>query len=145
MWVRLDPHLSGYEIMPIKLVAIRRGKRLPNRATIITALTKDIQNATAEGNRALAEYPTKPPGSTYRRTNTLKRSWSMAPVTISGNNLQGAVRSNSNIAPYNRDVQGKLQEPLFFTLGWLDVVTEAKRMQSDLIKRTRQTMKSLLR
>ncbi len=50
MWLCLDPHLFGYAIMPLKLVAIRRGKRLPNRATIITALTKDIQNATAEGN-----------------------------------------------------------------------------------------------
>lgn len=131
--------------MPLKLVGIRRGKRLPGRTAIISALTKDIRNTTAEGNRALAEYPVQPPGSSYRRTNTLKRSWSMGPVTVSGDDLQGTVRSNSNIAPYNRDVQGKLQEPLFFTLGWLDVITEAKRMQSDLVKRTRQTMKSLLR
>ncbi len=129
--------------MAIKLIPIIPKGRLPGRSAIIAKLKNAVRDTVAEGQRRLAEYPTKPAGSRYKRTNTLKRSWSNS-VNMSGSKLEGRVRSNGGMAPYNVDVQGLLQEPLFQALGWRSVQTEAKVMEKELITRTRRAMSDLV-
>ncbi len=129
--------------MAIRLIPILTKRQLPSRGAIIGKLTDAVRDTVAEGQRRLAEYPSKPPGSRYKRTNTLKRSWSNA-VSMVGAQLEGRVRSNGSMAPYNVDVQGLFQEPLFFALGWRNVQTEAKAMEKELIQRTRRAMSDLV-
>ncbi len=117
-------------ITPIKPVgaevdgqAIRRG------------MVRMIRNTGADGKRFMAKYPpqrlTK---SGYTRTGTLKRSWSNT-TTESQTKIEGVVGSNSNIAPYNRLVQGAKggsevrQLPLFANAGWQGVDELASILQ----------------
>jgi hypothetical protein len=52
----------------------------------------------------MAEYPAPPPNSSYRRTRTLGRLWTVATprVTVRGHVLEGRIR---NATPYARLVQ----------------------------------------
>ena len=92
-------------------------------------VVKMMRSATAEGQRHIAVYPPQRlRKSNYRRTGTLKRSWSKK-VSAAGNKVVGIVGSSSAIAPYNRFVQGprkakgggKSQLPLFRRAGWKGV------------------------
>lgn len=104
-----------------------------NGIGIIRDLQKLMTNTVAEGNRFIAKYPpqrlTK---SGYKRTNTLKRSWSFR-VRNEGRRIVGTVGSNSNIAPYNKFVQGKTQRRLFRGAGWRNVNSLEARMTRQLI------------
>lgn len=55
--------------------------------------------------RVCATYEA-PPGPSYRRTLTLKKSWSKVGPQTQGKDLVGEVRSSGNVAPYNRLVRG---------------------------------------
>ncbi len=101
------------------------------------AVARDLQRlmtkTVAEGNRFIAKYPPQRlRKSGYKRTNTLKRSWSFK-VRNEGRRIIGTVGSNSNIAPYNRFVQGKRQRRLFRGAGWRNVNTLEARMTRQLI------------
>ncbi len=104
-----------------------------NGIGIVRDLQKLMTNTVAEGNRFIAKYPpqrlTK---SGYKRTNTLKRSWSFR-VRNEGRRIVGTVGSNSNIAPYNKFVQGKTQRRLFRGAGWRNVNSLEARMTRQLI------------
>jgi hypothetical protein len=56
-----------------------------------------------------ADYPPKPPNSTYRRTGTLGRGWTAATpqITVSGHVLGGRI---TNAIPYGPEVQGPGQQ-----------------------------------
>lgn len=113
-------------------------------------VVKMMRRATAEGQRHIATYPPQRlRKSNYRRTGTLKRSWSKK-VVAGGNKVQGIVGSNSNVAPYNRFVQGpakpkgsaQRQLPAFRRAGWRGVdeledflQDEVQRGLQDLINR----------
>ena len=104
----------------------------PTGATVDTGafvqdVTRMMRRAVTEGQRHIARYPPQRLRKTgYRRTGTLKRSWSKR-VTSSGTRLEGVVGSNSNIAPYNVVVQGtrkgtgRRQCLIFRRAGWRGV------------------------
>ncbi len=102
---------------------------------------RDLQQAmldtVVEGQRFIAWYPAQVlTASGYRRTGTLKRSWSKR---VSGGltKIEGIVGSNSNIAPYNREVQGagSAQAFMFRSVGWRGVDDLARVLQTELDKR----------
>lgn len=100
-------------------------------------IARDLQRlmtkTVAEGNRFIARYPPQRlKKSGYVRTGTLKRSWSFR-VRNERRRIIGTVGSNSNIAPYNRFVQGKRQRRLFRGAGWKNVNTLEARMVKQLI------------
>ncbi len=100
---------------------------------IVRDLQRLMRNTVAEGNRFIAKYPPQRlRKSGYKRTGTLKRSWSFR-VRNEGRRIVGTVGSNSNIAPYNRFVQGKRQRRLFRGAGWRNVNTLEARMVRSLI------------
>ncbi len=88
---------------------------------IIAALAQAVADTQAEGVRLMATYPPQQAGSRYKRTGTLKRSWSAEPVTISGDSISGVIGSNGGIAPYNIAVEGYDQDPFFAARNWPNV------------------------
>lgn len=68
------------------------------------ALWLGATDATIYVEKQLRTYPTERSGSHYKRTGTLRRSWSRT-VTGTGTDVVGRVSSSGNIAPYNREVQ----------------------------------------
>jgi hypothetical protein len=66
-------------------------------------------------------YPVQRPGSSYRRTMTLNKSWSMR---ISGSNSEVRVRIGSNgaMAPYNRFVQSRAHQARIHRGRWENTV-----------------------
>jgi len=95
------------------------------------AMNNAVRDTVADGQRFISDYPSKPGRSRYRRTGTLRRSWTFN-MKSGGRRIEGAVNSNSRIAPYNRDVQGENQRPVFDKIGWRTVVDLAKVMADDL-------------
>jgi hypothetical protein len=55
---------------------------------------------------AMADYPPKPPQSTYRRTMTLGRRWGYK-VAMKGKGIVGIIK---NLTPYVEWVQSKLRQ-----------------------------------
>lgn len=103
------------------------------------ALQRDLRqlmnNTTSDGKRYIATYPSQTLTATgYRRTGTLKRSWSNR-VRSRGNRIEGEVGSNQNVAPYNRFVQGgpREQARLFKRTSWRTVPDLEERMTDDFI------------
>lgn len=93
-----------------------------------------LRDTVAEGNRFIARYPPQRLlKSGYRRTGTLKRSWSFKLSTL-GQSLTGEVGSNSRIAPYNKFVQGSPQVRIFRQAGWQNIDDLERKMENDFIK-----------
>ncbi len=100
---------------------------------IVRDMQRLMTKTVADGKRFIARYPPQRlRASGYKRTGTLKRSWSFK-VNNEGRRIVGIVGSNSNIAPYNRFVQGKRQRRLFRGAGWKNVNTLEARMTRQLI------------
>jgi hypothetical protein len=129
----------------VRAVPIRpRGARIDT-----TLLNKNIADAmrdvTADGQTLAARYPAQTlRKSGYRRTGTLKRSWSSKVRTRPGS-IEGTVGSNSNIAPYNRFVQGRRREQarIFRRTRWTTVDVLEKTMQDDLEERVEEILRKL--
>lgn len=80
-----------------------------------------VRQVVAAGQRFVASYPPQRlTASGYRRTGTLRRSWS-SKVDVTFGGISGTVGSNANIAPYNVFVQGSPQKSIFRTAGWKGV------------------------
>lgn len=102
--------------------------------------TSMLRRVAAEGHRKIAKYPPQRLKKTnYRRTGTLKRSWSHR-VGQEGQDVAAEVGSSSNIAPYNRYVQGPREGPrgrrqvkAFRQAGWQGV-DELEKMQEDMVQ-----------
>ena len=81
----------------------------------------------------MKEYPPTRPNQQYVRTNTLKRSWSRE-VVWRGADVTGRVGSNSDMAPYNREVQdAEVQGPLFRG-RWQTVQSVARDEQRAIVR-----------
>ena len=78
--------------------------QMPSR--IDYALRGAVTDATVYLLNQMRTYPPQRPGSAYRRTNTLKGSWSRR-IEGTGADITGIVESNGNAAPYNRRVQDR--------------------------------------
>lgn len=130
----------------IKLEAISPG--LIPRDKLLEAIHKGVRDTVVEGQRFIADYPPQSLTKTgYRRTNALKRSWSHS-VKKDGNRIEGIVGSNSNMAPYNRWVQGNSEDqvPMFAAAGWRGIADLKEKMQTELSTRCqRQIRKALVK
>ncbi len=93
-------------------------------------VARALRQVVAEGQRFIATYPPQRLLATgYRRTGTLRRSWS-SKVDVTFGGITGTVGSNANIAPYNVFVQGSPQRPIFRTAGWRGVDDLADFLQT---------------
>lgn len=117
----------------------------------VMKLTRDLKAAmtstTANGQRFIARYPSQRlTKSGYRRTGTLKRSWSSS-VRVSSRQIIGIVGSNSNIAPYNKFVQGTAKDvvKIFPQAGWRGVDDLSKVLENELDKRVDGLMEAFVR
>lgn len=126
--------------MPIKLIAIKAKRPVIDTAAVMRELTGALRDMQAEGVRLMATYPPQRADSRYRRTGTLKRSWSMPPVRRQGSALAAEIFSNGGIAPYNRKVQGVAQDPFFGARGWVDVRALVKLVNKQLPVRVQRAM-----
>ena len=106
--------------------------RAPQR--IDRALRAAMEDSTVLLLREQQTYPPQRTGSTYKRTNTLRRSWSRR-IRQEGSELVGEVGSNSNIAPYNRYVQDQMQQASIHRGRWSNTVQETSRRNSATIQR----------
>lgn len=132
------------------MVAVRIRAIVPRRTfkdtpALVADLTRDVRTVVADGQRWIATYPPQTLTKTgYVRTGTLKRSWSHT-VSQRPAAIVGIVGSNPNIAPYNRPVQGAPQAKLFQTAGWRGVDGLSQRMQNDLDRRVRASVRKFAR
>ena len=117
----------------------------------VMKLTRDLKAAmvstTANGQRFIARYPSQRlTKSGYRRTGTLKRSWSSS-VKVSSRQIVGIVGSNSNIAPYNKYVQGRPSDvvKIFPQAGWKGVDDLSKKLENELDKRVESILEAFVR
>lgn len=112
-----------------------------------SGLKKAMTDTVSEGQRFIAEYPTQTLTYTgYKRTGTLKRSWS-SKVGGTTRGIEGIVGSNSNIAPYNRFVQGHPgteQKDMFRRAKWRNTYLLGNAMQEDLEKNVQNVMDHIL-
>lgn len=97
-------------------------------ARIDRALRAAMNDATAYIHRQTSTYPPQRTGSSYRRTDTLKRSWSRE-VRAEGREIVGTVGSNGDLAPYNRLVQDGTRQARVHRGRWATV--QAIRQRSE--------------
>jgi hypothetical protein len=107
-------------------------ERAPGR--INRALRAGMDDATLLLLREQKTYPPQRTGSTYRRTGTLGRSWSRT-VETQGNTVIGEVGSNSNMAPYNRQVQDADRQSRIHRGRWTNTVQETARRNERTVQR----------
>lgn len=109
---------------------------------MLTRAPRQIERATrlAMGDalrhllRQMKMYPPQRRGSTYKRTNTLKDSWSSR-IDGRGAALTGIVGSNSNTAPYNRLVQDATRQAGVHRGRWTNTVQAVSERSRDDINR----------
>ena len=102
----------------------------PDPAKLVQVLKDAVRDQAVEGVRFMSEYPRQSSGSSYRRTGTLRRSWHFT-VEMNSGNIEGNIMSNSNIAPYNKDVQGEEQSPWMTDLGWRNIKGLGEKIDRD--------------
>jgi len=111
---------------------------------IFAAAHNVVRDTVADGVRFISDYPAQAAGSRYRRTGILRRSWGFN--IKSGNmRIEGTVQSNSMVAPYNRDVQGENQKPLFERRGWKNVSDLMKFMAEGFSDKVQKAVGNVLR
>ena len=118
----------------IKLIPITPTKPFGDIPKLMATLNNSVRDQVAEGVRYMSQYPPKPGGSAYRRTGTLKRSWAFAMKT-GGGRIEGTIGSSSNVAPYNREVQGEAQLRLFKRIGWRNIKTLLNKIAKEFPRR----------
>jgi len=85
------------------------------------ALYAGMTDATTYMQRLLMDYPTQRKGSTYKRTNTLKRSWLQSDsrrVRRVAGGVEGGVYSSKFAQSYNRLVQDADQQAAVHRVTW---------------------------
>jgi hypothetical protein len=117
--------------MPTFVPIVPRAQLL-DREAVIAALTGAVRDMQAEGLRWIAEYPPQRQPAHYRRTGTLKRSWSMPPVYMTGNMIAGEIGSNAGVAPYNDPVQGPAQTFFFADRAWRSVAQLQAKVEAEM-------------
>ena len=69
------------------------------------AMRAALNDSSALLLRDMRTYPPARPGSSYVRTGNLRNSWSRRPPVGQGLEMSVLVGSDSNVAPYNAEVQ----------------------------------------
>lgn len=101
------------------VAVLRLMRTFPARAQ--RALEAGMTDATLYLQRQLMDYPTQRAGSTYKRTNTLKRSWlqpdSRRVRRVAGG-IEGGVYSSKFAQAYNRLVQDADEQAAVHRVTW---------------------------
>lgn len=92
-----------------------------------------MTDATVYVLNQMRTYPPQRQGSTYKRTNTLKGSWSRD-VQREAGGLVGRVVSNGNAAPYNRFVQDRDQQARWHRGNWTNTAQAVSERSNDAIQ-----------
>lgn len=100
---------------------------------LFVTLNRAVRDESANGVRYMSYYPPVS-GSAYRRTGTLRRSWSFR-ISSGGGLNEGLIQSNANIAPYNETVQGENQGDVFERIGWRNIKDLFSMIDKDFPKR----------
>ena len=87
------------------------------------AMRAGMTDATVYVLRQMRIYPPQRVGSAYKRTNTLKGSWTRRLVGT-GAELTGYVTSNGNVAPYNRLVQDRTRQARVHRGRWTNTAQD---------------------
>ena len=106
--------------------------RAPSR--IDRALRAAMEDSTTLLLREQQTYPTQRTGTAYKRTGTLRRSWSRR-VSREGTAIVGTVGSSGNTAPYNRYVQDQTQQASIHRGRWTNTAQETARRNESTIQR----------
>ena len=106
--------------------------RAPQR--IDRALRAAMEDSTVLLLREQQTYPPQRTGSTYKRTNTLRRSWSRR-IYRDGSGIVGEVGSSGNTAPYNRYVQDQTQQATIHRGRWTNTAQETARRNTTTVQR----------
>ena len=106
--------------------------RAPQR--IDRALRAAMEDSTVLLLREQQTYPPQRTGSTYKRTNTLRRSWSRR-IYRDGSGIVGEVGSSGNTAPYNRYVQDQAMQATVHRGRWTNTAQETARRNTTTVQR----------
>ena len=106
--------------------------RAPSR--IDRALRAGMEDSTVLLLREQQTYPPQRTGSTYKRTNTLRRSWSRR-IRQEGSGIVGEVGSSGNTAPYNRYVQDQTMQATVHRGRWTNTAQETARRNESTVQR----------
>ena len=98
------------------------------------AMRAAMEDATVLIHRQMQTYPPQRPGSTYKRTNTLRASW-FRRISGQGNEITGEVVSSGNTAPYNRLVQDATRQAAVHRGRWTNTAQEVQRRTTPTIQR----------
>jgi len=98
------------------------------------AMRAAMEDATVLIHRQMQTYPPQRPGSTYKRTNTLRASW-FRRISGQGNEITGEVVSSGNTAPYNRLVQDADRQAAVHRGRWTNTAQEVQRRTTPTIQR----------
>jgi len=80
----------------------------------------------------MQRYPAPPPNSSYRRTGTLGRSWSVKPISRTASGWSVVIGSNGNMAPYNRAVQKRSEQARIHRGRWVTAETATEQSASQI-------------
>jgi len=107
--------------LEVELQLVKPSRKILDEARFFGAVGSAIRDLAADGHRFIARYPAqKPTVSGYRRTGTEGRSWSHE-MRSGGGRIEGIIGSNSNVAPYNKWVQGKQQSREMKRRRWTNI------------------------
>lgn len=121
----------------------REVRRMIDRAParVIRALRAAMDDSTLLLLREIQTYPPQRPGSTYKRTNTLRRSWHRPPVRALSRGLTGEVVSSGNMTgtrdggSYNILVQDQTRQAAVHRGRWTNTAQEVARRNERTIQR----------
>lgn len=119
--------------MQIQMIPIGAEVKLGDPIKTMAVLGDAIRDQVSEGVRYMTTYPPLS-GSSYRRTGTLRHSWFFE-TKSGGGRIEGSVKSNANIAPYNAAVQGENQLDVFRNIGWRTVKDLEAKINLEFHKR----------
>lgn len=105
--------------------------RAPNQVS--QAMRGGMEDATTYVLARIRAYPRQRPGSSYRRTGTLNRSWSRR-ISGTGSTIRGLVGSNAAIAPYNRYVQSRTHQARIHRGRWQTVESVAETERDTVVR-----------
>ena len=97
----------------------------PNR--LETAIRGTLEDGASHFIATMKAYPAPRTGSTYRRTGTLARSWSVRPITPTSSGWSVLIGSSGNIAPYNRNVQDRERQARIHRGRWVTAQTATEQ------------------
>lgn len=121
----------------MKVYVIKPRGPLRDPLRTIQSLQRIITDVTSDGVDFITTYPLQTLLKTrYVRTGTLGQSWT-ARTIINADNIEGIIGSNSNMAPYNKWVQGEhgTQTALMRSGGWRSVDDMLRVLRPQLLDR----------